>query len=197
MIYIFGDSHADFNFRNFRANNYAVPSITMHRVGRDNIIMNFKPMFNNEDSTFLFNYGEVDCRCNIGKQIIDGRNLQEVSQLLVDNYFKTIKNNVKLYKNIIVVAIIPPTKKGDFEKIYGPITHEYPFVGSDDDRLLYHKTVNSLLEDRCVENGFIFFDPFDHYSDDDGFLLHSLSDTQVHIGDNSEILEEFKKQIVV
>jgi hypothetical protein len=197
MIYIFGDSHSDFNFRNLPANNYAEPSITMHRIGRDNIIMNFKPIFNKKDSTFIFNYGEVDCRCNIGKQIISGRNLNDVCQLLVDDYFNTIKNNVKLYKNIIIVAIIPPTRKEDYESVNGPITHEYPFVGSDDDRLIYHETMNSLLKDKCVENGFIFFDPFDHYSDNGGFLLQSLSDNQVHIGNNGKFLEEFKKQIFV
>lgn len=197
MIYIFGDSHAFFNFKNTNTHaiHYSSPSMTMHRIGRDNIIVNFKTEFNDQNSIFVFNYGEVDCRCNIGKQVLSGRDVNEVCKSLVDNYINTIKKNVINYKSIIIVAVIPPITKIEFENNNGPIEHEYPFVGSDKDRLSYHKLVNKTLESICIDNGFVFFDPFDFYTNSDGFLIQSLSDKQVHIGDNSKILELFNIEI--
>ena len=43
MIYIYGDSHGTFSFKNLKLNhkNCICNSITMFRIGRDNIIINF------------------------------------------------------------------------------------------------------------------------------------------------------------
>lgn len=43
MIYIYGDSHANFSFKNLKLhhNNLHSNGTTMFRIGRDNIIINF------------------------------------------------------------------------------------------------------------------------------------------------------------
>ena len=69
MIYIYGDSHANNNFRGLTLpsiNKYE-SSITMFRIGRDNSIINFES--SNESDTNILCYGEVDCRCHIQQQI--------------------------------------------------------------------------------------------------------------------------------
>ena len=45
---------------------------------------------------------------------------------------------------IIIVGVIPQTKQSDYEILNGPILHEFPFVGRDEDRVRYTNKVNKL-----------------------------------------------------
>jgi hypothetical protein len=195
MIYIYGDSHAHYSFKNLKVphNNLWKPSITMHRIGRDNHIINFinKENVQNNDIIILA-YGEVDCRCHIQRQVDMGRNEDDIINELVTNYTKTIKNNITAANvNVIIVGVIPPTKQTDYERHHGPITHEFPFVGSDDDRVRYTSKVNNSLEAAAKNNKYIYFNPYSYYTRDDGTLKYELSDLNVHLGDNSEFLKRF------
>ena len=40
-------------------------------------------------------------------------------------------------------------------------------------------------------NNYIYFNPYSYYERDDGTLKHELSDTRVHLGNNSVFLEKF------
>ena len=193
MIYIYGDSHACFSFYNLKLehNNFNCPSITLFRIGRDNIIINFNKNTINENDVIVLSYGEVDCRCHIQRQINAGRNEDDVIHELVDKYFLTIQNNIVKKCKIIIVGVIPPTKQYDYEKFHGPILHEFPFVGSDDDRARYTNKVNQKLEEYSKINNCIYFNPYDYYTRKDGTLKHELSDTIVHLRDNSHFLEKF------
>ena len=96
MIFIYGDSHAKFSFLKLDLpfmDKHEV-SITMHRLGRDNVINNFNSNEHDHDSILIFNYGEIDCRCHIQKQINAGGNKDEIIKTLVNNYFTTIKNSI-------------------------------------------------------------------------------------------------------
>lgn len=195
MIYIYGDSHAHFSFKNLNLphNNLWRASITMHRVGRDNHIINFanKANLQNNDIIILA-YGEIDCRCHIRRQVDMGKNEDEIINELVTNYIKTIKNNMTVASvKVIIVGVIPSTKKTDFEGHHGPITHEFPFVGSDEDRVRYTNKVNKLLETEAKNNNYIYFNPYLYYTRDDGTLKRELSDLGVHVGDNSHFLKSF------
>lgn len=193
MIFIYGDSHANTNFKNLNLPfvNKFEKSITMFRIGRDNIIINFNNQEHNEDSILCFNYGEVDCRCHIQRQINLGKNENDIIYELVDKYFNTINNNINKYSKIIIVAIIPPTKQMAYESLYGQITHEFPFVGSDEERVSYTIKMNNLLKEYCNKYNFIYFDPFDYYKSYNGLLNFELSDNNIHLGDNSFFLEKF------
>jgi hypothetical protein len=193
MIYIYGDSHAGFSFRNLKLEhvNLNCHSITMFRIGRDNIIINFNKNTINENDVIVLSYGEVDCRCHIQRQINAGRNEDDVIHELVDKYFLTIQNNIVKKCKIIVVGVIPPTKQYDYERLHGPILHEFPFVGTDEDRARYTNKVNQKLEEYSKINNCIYFNPYDYYTRQDGTLKHEFSDTIVHLRDNSHFLEKF------
>jgi hypothetical protein len=194
MIFIYGDSHGDHCFKRLepaiQIKNLYEMSITMFRVGRDNKILNFNKSDVDMNDTVILSYGEIDCRCHIQRQINTGRNEDDVITELVDNYFRTIQNNLSNNK-IIIVGVIPPTKQSDYEKLNGPITHEYPFVGTDQDRVRYTNKVNRLIEHRCATRGYIFFNPFDYYTRPDGTLKYEFSDSTVHLGNNTVFLEKF------
>ena len=197
MIYIYGDSHADFTFRNIKVphRNYFCTSITMHRIGRDNTIVNFNREDHDEDSIICFLYGEVDCRCHIAQQIHRGRNEDDIILTLVDTYLNTIYNNVKVYNSILVFAVVPPTQQTQYEQINGPIQHEFPFVGTDEDRVRFTKKMNTLLEIKCSEYKYIFINPYESYTMENGCLRHELSDGSVHISKNEEIHNIFYEVI--
>ena len=194
MIYIYGDSHAIFCFKNLKLdhNNLYCSSTTMFRIGRDNIIINFNKDIIQKGDIIILSYGEVDCRCHIQRQINLGINEDHIINELVSNYFKTIKNNtININANIIIVGIIPTTNKYDYEIINGPILHEFPFVGSDEDRVRYTNKVNKLLEELSIINNYIYFNPYSYYERPDGTLKYELSDSIVHLGNNSFFLEKF------
>jgi len=192
-IFIYGDSHAKFSFQNLYCNNYQEHSITMHRIGRDNKIINFYNIMHNSNSVIILCYGEVDCRCHIHRQIQLGRREDEIISELVNGYFNTLKNNIIIYQKIIVCAIIPPMNKSKFEAIHGPITHEFPMLGTDDERVRFTQKMNMLIQQKCVEYDYIFFDPYENYTDNEGCLKYELSDTICHIKNNEFILENIKK----
>ena len=194
MIYIYGDSHANNCFKNLtlpHANFYS-NSITMFRIGRDNIIINFEKDSIQKGDTIILLYGEVDCRCHVQKQINLGKNEDDIIYELVNNYINTIQNNTKgLDINIFIVGVIPPTKRNDYEILFGPILHEYPFVGRDEDRVRYTFKVNKLLEELSNKNYFVYFNPYNYYTRDDGTFKYEFSDNNVHLRDNAYFLEKF------
>lgn len=192
MIYIYGDSHAEFNFKNFALKhiNLREYSVTMHRVGRDKQIIGFNNSHNGKDNIFIFCYGEVDCRCHIGKQIVLGRNEDDIINELVIEYINAIKSNIKEFKKILICSITPTQNKEKFENIHGPIKHQFPFVGTNSERAKYTYKMNQLLKNECTINGFVFFDVYDYYTDDNGLLKWELSDEICHIKDNSYILQK-------
>jgi hypothetical protein len=193
MLYIYGDSHAHACFKkiNIPYTDYHQNAITMFRIGRDNKIINFNNNEHDINSVICFVYGEIDCRCHIQRQINLGKNEDLIINELVQNYFNTLKNNIYNHKKVIIVGIIPPTRQIDYESVHGPITHAFPFVGTDEERVRYTTKANVLIEKLCYSNGYIYFNPYEYYTRDDGTLKFELSDNNVHIGDNTVVLEKF------
>lgn len=188
-IYIYGDSHAGSNFRNLAIPNRNLhePSITMFRIGRDNKIIHFSNEHNGSNNTFILCYGEVDCRCHIGRQVRSGRDFEEVCESLVSNYFNTIKNNITEYKQIILCSIVPTLNRHDFESIHGPITHEFPFVGDDAERINNTNIMNEKLKIYCEKYNFKFLDFNAEFSNNNGTLKIEDSDGNSHILKNDII----------
>jgi hypothetical protein len=164
----------------------------MFRIGRDNIIINFEKDSIQKGDTIILLYGEVDCRCHVQKQINLGKNEDDIIYELVNNYINTIQNNTKgLDINIFIAGVIPPTKRNDYEILFGPILHQYPFVGRDEDRVRYTFKVNKLLEELSNKNNFVYFNPYDYYTREDGTFKFEFSDNNVHLRDNAYFLEKF------
>ena len=193
MIYIYGDSHANFNFKNLILphKNYYHNSITMHRIGRDNIIINFNRSQINEKDTIVMVYGEVDCRCHIHRQIKLGKEEDAVIYELVSNYFITIQNNVPLYTKVIIVGIVPPTYRPNEETSDDDPTRILPIIGTNEERVRYTYKVNQLLQEMANIYNYVYFNPHSYYTSSEGTIKPELSDNCVHIGNNTYLLEKF------
>lgn len=190
MIYIYGDSHSRaFDNLDLPHSLLHQTGITMYRIGRDNIIINYDKLIHNKESIVCIAYGEIDCRCHILNQILNyKRDENEVITTLVNNYFLTLKNNLIDYKAVIIVGIIPTTNRNKYERE----NDNFPFVGTDEERVRITKKMNLLIKDYCNNLGYIYFYPYKTYECMDGTLNFDLSDTTVHIKDNTNFLNEFK-----
>jgi hypothetical protein len=130
----------------------------MFRIGRDNMIINHNPQEVTGKDTVLLVYGEVDCRCHIQRQIDAGREEDDVICELITNYFRTIRNNIHPQAKVVIVSIIPPTKQNELESLHGPITHAFPFVGTDEARSRYTKN-ELFVRTKRQTNRILFFQP--------------------------------------
>jgi hypothetical protein len=183
-IFIYGDSHADYSFHglDYPHFNQHQKSHTMNRVGRDKVIPNFSKTHDTCQSVFVFAFGEIDARCQIAKQLEAGRELEEIVTTLTTAYVEAIRTHIVNSKKVIITAVIPPTRRHDYESRHGPITHEFPFLGTDVDRVNYTSLINTNLKNLCEKHSLYYFDPYESYRHEDGTLKYELSDNCVHIG---------------
>jgi len=192
---LYGDSHSLLLFKGLQVEHRNLFEFgkTMFRVGRDQQIIKFNETHNDPNRIFCLIYGEIDVRAHIGKQVYYGHHHMQVCKNLVDAYMKAIKTNILSYKAIIIVAVPPPVDPAD-HTIPGH-THitPLPFVGTNQDRVIYTNDINTLLEIACKENGYHFLCPFDYYKKEDGTLNYTLSDGCIHIGINTNFLEAFNR----
>ncbi|MBI5686401.1 MAG: hypothetical protein HZC54_15115 [Verrucomicrobia bacterium] len=197
MIYIFGDSHANTNFANLGLphRNFYKNAITMHRVGRDRKIIGLSEVRQTAEDIYVFCNGEIDCRCHVARQIALGREKEEIIGKLVGDYVKAIRRNVRRHRVIILSCVTPPMSRARYEAKHGPITHEFPFVGTDAERADYSRIMNRMLEAACRQAGFIFMDYYGDYTDEAGMLRYDLSDEVCHIRQNGKILEMLQQLV--
>jgi hypothetical protein len=197
-LYFYGDSHSYFGFKNFNKLPHEHKhqfAITMFRIGRDNTIVNHSQEYEGNNSIFCLSYGEIDCRCHIQRQVDLGHDCDTIIDNLIKKYFESIQNNIKICKKIIIVAIIPPMSQCLYESIHGKITHEFPFVGNDEIRIKYTKQANAVIEQYCKKNNYIFFNPYEFYTNVDGCLKYELSDKCVHLGNTDYFIECFNTML--
>ena len=196
-IHTFGDSHS--------VNGWDTidhPIIYKHHLGAklcysigiNNINMTETKKLYNSDETIsvedgdvvIFSLGEIDCRCHIHKHINDKNTYMSIIDEIVKNYAIAIETSISGFKNLIVCIynVVPPVNKHN--------CHEYapqPFLGSDEERKQYVLYFNKKLREVCMEKKYIFFDIYDKYTDEFGFLSKALSDDNVHIKDGKYIKE--------
>ena len=150
--------------------------------------------FDIEDGdTVIFCFGEIDCRCHIWKHRSKG--YKNVINSLVNEYFAAIiKSTEKLRRDSVYIQSVVPAIRRK-QQLHNEVK-ELPFLGKDEDRKKYVEYMNYSLKKSCKKHGFIFFDVYDFYSDEDGFLDYTLSDRSVHIGDpkfiKQRLIEIFK-----
>jgi hypothetical protein len=199
MIYLIGDSHIDHYFANLDLPhvNCHQSDVTMHRIGRDNTLINFKDKYSSPNSTFVILYGEIDCRCHIYKQVLIGRNYKDICDLLVANYFTTISNMIKCYKSIVICSIPPPVRLEDYSLKNNSANDTFPILGSDSERITYVTYMNSCIEQLCKKYGYTYLYINDYYKRDDGSFNYDLSDRSVHVSKqcNKYIIDLFKASI--
>jgi len=193
-IHTIGDSHS--NFCLTEVIQHHLGPVLCYSFGKEKINRCDIRNFNIKDGdTIIFCLGEIDCRCHIHKHITETTTYQDIIKNIVDSYFEAIELNVSIsqikLKNICVYNVVPPIQKNN--TLENP---EYPYLGSDEERKQYVLYFNKKLKEKCIEKNYIFFDIYDNYVDENGFLRKDLSDSNVHIGNGIYISNFIKENIL-
>lgn len=195
-IHTIGDSHSYSGWDRNQIINHHLGPILCYSFGNEKLsrcdIQNYNM---NDDDTIIFCFGEIDCRCHIHKHITDKISYTDIIDKIVTNYFEAIQLNIitsKIkFKNICVYNVVPPIQ------IYNTLENrEYPFLGTDIERQQYVLYFNKKLKEKCIEYNYIFFDIYDKYIDQNGFLRKDLSDNHVHISNGTYITEFIQEHIL-
>lgn len=185
-IYTCGDSHSRFTFHDIsNVVPFHIGPITMHRMGRD--ILKFSDYKIPTDGPLISSFGEIDVRCHVHKQVLSGRDEDEVIESLVTNYMYALKMNSTVYSDILVMEVVPPAYSNMAKN-----NPDFPFEGTDEDRARICAKVNSRLKHHSDIFGFRMFELFADYADKNGMLDPSMSDGSVHIWSNDKIKEKIK-----
>ena len=191
-IHTFGDSHAS----NIHSGWKHCDNIKAHHLGPvlcysfgKEILnrCNIKTFDIKKNDSVVFCFGEIDCRCHVHKHITDVKSYKMIIDEIVNNYIHAIEINLEncKVKNICIYNVVPSTQKCNTSE-----NPEYPYLGSDEERKSYVLYFNKCLKKKCKENSWIFFDVYDSYCDDNGYLSKKLSDGNVHIA-NGVFIKKF------
>jgi hypothetical protein len=186
-IHTFGDSHSGLGWLNCDIINHELGPLLCYSFGKEKLdrcdIRNHDLV---DGDSIIFCLGEIDCRFHIHKHITDTTTHEDIIDTIVANYFEAIKLNVDIsqikFKNVCVYNVVPPVKKDGLWE-----NSEYPFLGTDEERKQYVLYFNSKIKENCEKYNYIFFDIYDKYVDENGFLNPSLSDGNVHIRDSTHV----------
>jgi len=142
----------------------------------------------NINDYIIFCFGEIDCRCHVGKY---EPNTRDNIDNIVNSYLETIKNNMGNHnsKNILIYNVIPPIERETPENLWMIGKSALPSVGNDEEIKSYTLYMNKKLKELSEINGFTFFDVYDKYTNDKGFLIKELSDGNCHIKNPVHIQE--------
>jgi len=180
VIHTFGDSHANFGWGN-DIKKHNINSSLCYSFGKKKLQRIDIRKFNvKNNDTIIFCLGEIDCRCHIHKHITGDKTYQTIIEEIIANYIEAIQINIQVsnvkFKNVCIYNVPPPVNRyNTFEN------QEYPFLGTDEERKQYILYFNRILQQKCKEHNFIFFDIYNHYVNEEGFLNKELSDGNVHI----------------
>ena len=178
-IHTIGDSHS-FNGWTGIINHHLGP-VLCYSFGKEKLNRCDIRKFDIKDGdTIVFCLGEIDCRCHIHKHITETAVYQDIINNIIDNYFEAIELNITIsqikLKNVCVYNVVPPIQTYNTQE-----NPEYPFLGTDEERKEYSLYFNKKLKEKCIQKKYIFFDVYNSYIDENGFLRKDLSDDTVHI----------------
>jgi hypothetical protein len=201
-IHTFGDSHSSAGWVHIPGIKiHAIGSILAYSLGRE-----AKPRFNiadrrynvKENDTVIFCLGEIDCRGHVHKHIRPNKSYQQVIDEVIINYFRGIEMNARQFHKlrVCVYNAVPPIEKDKVAIQFQVDNPTWPFLGTNEERLLYHRYFNKCVADECAKRGYVFVDIFDKYADENGFLREDLSDGITHIKD-PQYLKEFINNVLL
>ena len=199
-FYIFGDSHAFYNFNDLRYDDVTLTYINCWKSGssissvvKTNIIPNYKSDYLDPNNAFLFCYGENQLNIYIKEESESGKNEDDIIQDLVNQFFSVVTNTITTCRKIIVMALIPPT---EFEFTTTKFREPTTLTNAYEKRVRYQQKMNQSLNNKCSEIGALFFHPFSSYTNDNGCLKNEFIKSNVHINNNKPILKAFSEQIL-
>lgn len=154
----------------------------MFSIGRDGLdISNFSI---SDNDTLIFCFGEIDCRCHVHKY---KENYKEVIENIVRKFFNVLLDirNKHPHMKLCVFNVPPTIKKGKVNE-----NPAFPYLGTDEERKEYVNYMNYTIKKYCNTSNIVFFDVYDKYCCNEGFLDEKLSDNNVHIS-NPKYISEF------
>ena len=193
----FGDSHSVYGWNTvWGIDMHYLGSRLCYSIGNDASFTISNPEYDVQNGDIvIFVFGEIDVRTHIFKYVNETTTYQQVIDKIIHNYFETVKrvtdNFDKLH--ICVYNIVPPVRKEDSMD-----NMAFPFRGTNEERKGYALYFNQKLKEKCDESGCIFFDVYDKYTDESGYMNKSLGDGNIHIRDGKyigEFLGNLKKTL--
>jgi hypothetical protein len=158
----------------------------MRKFNKD-LVYPYNHYFNIEDGdTVIFCFGEIDCRI-----IFSAPEYSDIWQEMVDTtvplYFDVIRINEEKFNRLhmMVFNIIPTTKNKYLET--------YPKSSGSKQRKAVTLYVNAKLREYCEKYNYIFFDIYDKYCDENGYLDRKWADDRTHILDPVYYVEFLNK----
>ncbi len=159
----------------------------MHSIGRDGLDLRSYGVADGD--TVICCFGEIDCRCHVHKF---GPDYRQVIAATVERYMKALLANLDYLPRLrlCIYNIPPPVRKAG--KVENP---DYPYLGTDEERLAYVGYMNEILAEACGRHGLTFIDVAAEYADEQGFLRDEQSDGNVHIVDPKPLLQFINRYI--
>lgn len=130
---------------------------------------------NNGDSV-VFCFGEIDCRLLFSRDEILNT-WKDVVDSVIPKYFEAIKSNIDYFDCVctMVKSIDPPAK--DIDII------QYPKEGTQEHRKDVILYVNNKIKEYCETYDYMFFDTYDKYCGNDGYMNMDFCDGSNHLFD--------------
>jgi len=190
LFHTVGDSHSTFGWPECVIQHWqgALLAYNIDRVE----LRNLDPPIREGDAV-CFCFGEIDCRCHVHKHVTEEKTYQEVINGIISRYFHHLESQMKLLPpgvKIFVYNVPPPVRRCDTEE-----NPAFPYLGTDEERQSYVLYFNQQLKKLCKRTLIRYFDVYDQYVDEEGFLSKEFSDGNVHIADGSwieEVIEQLQ-----
>lgn len=194
MIHVIGDSHASDIYSGWKdcsnVKSHYLDSTLCYNIGMEGLKrLDIRKLPIGNEDILIFCYGEIDCRCHIKKHITSKVSYQKIIDVIIYRYFKVIKLNIKLSRlnlKVCVYNLPPPIRNDDSSE---------RIVGTDEERKGYYLYFNRMLKIYCKKYKYLYFDVYDKYCDDEGFLKKELSDGRCHIYDGKYLQEFIDKNL--
>ncbi len=196
-IHTVGDSHSWFGWKDIKGLSININHIgpkLMYTFSKDREKVVSTSIYNsiNKGDILLYCFGEIDCRCHISKHVTSENDYTTIIDRLSIAYVEAVRymhdNYMPQETRTAIYSVVPPIRKLD-----GGNNSEYPFLGSDQERLQYHRYMNERLRMLCSENDVTFVDIVNKYEDSDGYLIPEKSDRICHINDPQGIIDTIQE----
>ena len=111
---------------------------------------------------------------------------------VVEKYFLNINENVKNNDTISVMVfnVVPPLEREKPENLWIEKGNGLPSLGTDEQRKLYTEYMNTKLAEYCEKYNYVFFDIYNKYVNEKGYINEELADGNCHIN-NPIYMKEF------
>ena len=125
-------------------------------------------------SIILFCFGEIDCRAHLLKQSeIREKDIHEIIRECVDRYFSVIREVKDKGFEVLVFNVTPSS--------YNSNQREFPFYGTDLERIKVTKFFNQYLKQKLAKCNIIFIDIFNTLVSENNEILDSYYRDSIHL----------------